>query len=47
VHILAFSGNAELLNAIIKKHTETPLNVWNLLNKEGNAPIHVAAINER
>lgn len=47
MHILAFNGNAELLNALIKKHVETPINVWNQLNKEGNAPIHIAAINEK
>ncbi|CAD8101647.1 unnamed protein product [Paramecium sonneborni] len=49
LHILAFTGNAELLNSIIKKHLNNPIQVdiWNQQNKEGNAPLHIAAINDK
>ncbi|CAD8184952.1 unnamed protein product [Paramecium octaurelia] len=49
LHILAFSGNAELLNAIIKRHRDNALqiDIWNQQNKEGNAPLHIAAINDK
>ncbi|CAD8164636.1 unnamed protein product [Paramecium octaurelia] len=49
LHILAFSGNAELLNAIIKRYINKPfqIDIWNQQNKEGNAPLHIAAINDK
>ncbi|CAK95107.1 unnamed protein product (macronuclear) [Paramecium tetraurelia] len=49
LHILAFSGNAELLNAIIKRHRDNALqiDIWNQQNKEGNVPLHIAAINDK
>ncbi|CAD8088173.1 unnamed protein product [Paramecium primaurelia] len=49
LHLLAFNGNAELLNAIIKRHINKPfqVDIWNQQNKEGNAPLHIAAINDK
>ncbi|CAD8199759.1 unnamed protein product [Paramecium pentaurelia] len=47
--ILVYNGIVELLNAIIKRPINKPLqiDIWNQQNKEENTSLHIAAINDK